>query len=332
MRRPRVLFCGLEFEDGYVHTRAYAVDNGLDVDVVRCARADVAREIARCDVAVPLMTKLDADTLKIGAAGALTHVLQFGVGLEGVDIACATALGVKVARIPSEKTGNATSTAELAVYLVLAALRRHDEMSASVRRRALGAPTGRALSECEVMILGWGAIGVKIAARLCGFECALTAARKSKWAEDESDRYGIPLRTVCDASDRDALYALLRTADVVCVACTQDPSNVGMIDEEFLSAMKSGAALVNIARGGLFDRDAVLKSLESGHLGYLASDVAWSEPVDPDDAVVRHERTYFTPHIAGVTHSSYRRMGAIVATSASRLDEFMNLSDIQVVN
>ena len=169
MRRPRVLFCGLEFEDGYAHTRAYVDDNDLDVDVARCAREDVAREISRCDVAVPLMTKLDAELLKIGAAGALTHVLQFGVGLEGVDIECATALGVTVARIPSEKTGNATSTAELAVYLVLAALRRHDAMSASVRSRKLGAPTGNALSECEVMILGWGAIGVKIAARLRGF-------------------------------------------------------------------------------------------------------------------------------------------------------------------
>ena len=135
MRRPRVLFCGLEFEDGYAHTRAYVDDNDLDVDVARCAREDVAREISRCDVAVPLMTKLDAELLKIGAAGALTHVLQFGVGLEGVDIECATALGVTVARIPSEKTGNATSTAELAVYLVLAALRRHDAMSASVRSR-----------------------------------------------------------------------------------------------------------------------------------------------------------------------------------------------------
>ena len=332
MRRPRVLFCGLEFEDGYAHTRAYVDDNDLDVDVARCAREDVAREISRCDVAVPLMTKLDAELLKIGAAGALTHVLQFGVGLEGVDIECATALGVTVARIPSEKTGNATSTAELAVYLVLAALRRHDAMSASVRSRKLGAPTGNALSECEVMILGWGAIGVKIAARLRGFECALTAARKSKWAEDESDRCGIPLRAVCATSDHDEFRALLRAADVVCVACTQDPSNAGMIDDEFLAAMKPGAALVNIARGGLFDRDAVLKSLKSGHLGYLASDVAWSEPVDPEDPIVRHEHTYFTPHIAGVTHSSYRMMGEIVATSASRLVEFRKLTDIQVVN
>jgi phosphoglycerate dehydrogenase-like enzyme len=72
--------------------------------------------------------------------------------------------------------------------------------------------------------------------------------------------------------------------------------------------------------------------LKSGHLGYLASDVAWSEPVDPEDPIVRHEHTYFTPHIAGVTHSSYRMMGEIVATSASRLVEFRKLTDIQVVN
>ena len=176
MTRPRVLFCGLEFSDGFNHTKSFVKERGLDVDVVRCPRERVLDEIRDADVAVPLMTTLDGDALSRGASGRLRLVLQFGVGLEGVDVDAASRHGVRVARIPSEKTGNATSTAEMAVYLLLAALRRHDDMRASVERRALGAPTGTALEDCEVLILGWGAIGVKIAERLRGFGCSMTAA------------------------------------------------------------------------------------------------------------------------------------------------------------
>lgn len=101
-----------------------------------------------------------------------------------------------------------------------------------------------------------------------------------------------------------------------------------MIDDEFLAAMKSGAALVNIVRGGLFDCDVVLKSLKSGYLGYLVSDVVWSEFVDFEDLIVRYEYTYFTFYIVGVTYSSYRMMGEIVVISVFCLVEFRKLIDI----
>ena len=332
MTRPRVLFCGLEFSDGFNHTKSFVEERGLDVDVVRCPRERVLDEIRDADVAVPLMTTLDGDALSRGASGRLRLVLQFGVGLEGVDVDAASRHGVRVARIPSEKTGNATSTAEMAVYLLLAALRRHDDMRASVERRALGAPTGTALEDCEVLILGWGAIGVKIAERLRGFGCSMTAARRSEWRDDESDRCGASLRAMCSTSDAGTFATLLGAADAVCVACTQDASNKGMIDAAFLGAMKPGAVLVNVARGGLFNRDDILDALESGRLGYLASDVAWSEPVDPNDAVVKHPRSYFTPHVGGVCHGSYKTMGRIVATWSSRLSEIESSDDIQLVN
>jgi phosphoglycerate dehydrogenase-like enzyme len=64
----------------------------------------------------------------------------------------------------------------------------------------------------------------------------------------------------------------------------------------------------------------------------VASDVAWSEPVDPNDAVVKHPRSYFTPHVGGVCHGSYKTMGRIVATWSSRLSEIESSDDIQLVN
>lgn len=75
--------------------------------------------------------------------------------------------------------------------------------------------------------------------------------------------------------------------------------------------MFQGSMLINIARGGLLDYDAVLDHLKSGHLGGLGIDVAWSEPFDPDDAILKFPNVIITPHVAGVTEPSYRYMAKV---------------------
>lgn len=72
-----------------------------------------------------------------------------------------------------------------------------------------------------------------------------------------------------------------------------------------------GAYIVNVARGGLLDYDAVLAALKSGHLGGLAIDVAWSEPFDPSDPILQFPNVLITPHVAGVTTYSYQNMGKV---------------------
>ena len=68
---------------------------------------------------------------------------------------------------------------------------------------------------------------------------------------------------------------------------------------------------MNIARGGLLDYDAVLANLQSGHLGGLAIDVAWTEPFDPSDPILQFPNVLITPHIGGVTTFSYHNMGKV---------------------
>ena len=114
------------------------------------------RWIQRYDVAVPLMTRVDEDVLEGdkkggGGGGKLKLVLQFGVGLEGVSIDAATRRDVKVGRIRSDKTPNAQSTAEMGVFLTLAALKRANECRTSVLRRTLGAPMGDSLFGAHVL-------------------------------------------------------------------------------------------------------------------------------------------------------------------------------------
>jgi phosphoglycerate dehydrogenase-like enzyme len=280
--KTKVLFCGLEFLEGWNQTRLAVEHAGLSdqIDVVRCDRVDVPREIQDAHVAVPLMTRLDATALQ--NANALRMVIQFGVGLEGVDEAACVAKGVVLARIPSEHTGNAASTAEMAVFLTLAAMREVWAMRSSVYfSKTLGSPMGATLSDKNVLIIGWGSVGKTVAAMLAPFGCSVSAAKRTTWASpdigsgaDEIERALAGKHVVGVTSEGDSdgatnentkhesLRAGLENAHVVILACTQTKENVGMVDDAFLNATRDGCVLVNVARGGLFQPDAILRALD----------------------------------------------------------------------
>ena len=116
-------------------------------------------------------------------------MLQFGVGLEGVSIDAATRRDVKVGRIRSDKTPNAQSTAEMGVFLTLAALKRANECRTSVLRRTLGAPMGDSLFGAHVLFIGFGRVA-KAQARMMkrGFGCKIFAlVRRKKGGEGKRE-------------------------------------------------------------------------------------------------------------------------------------------------
>lgn len=73
-----------------------------------------------------------------------------------------------------------------------------------------------------------------------------------------------------------------------------------------------GSILVNVSRGGILDYKSILHHLETGHLGGLGIDVAWTEPFDPKDPVLQFQNVLITPHVAGVTEFSYRTMAKVL--------------------
>lgn len=79
--------------------------------------------------------------------------------------------------------------------------------------------------------------------------------------------------------------------------------------------------LVNVARGGLLEYDAILEGLRSQHIGGLGLDVHWTEPFDPTDPVALHPRVILTPHVAGVTKLSYGNMAKVILEEAMRVQQ-----------
>lgn len=320
-----MLFCGIEFSGGEKCTRE-ALKPFPHVQLDVCPREQVPEKISGYDMCVVRMSQLSASVL--ANAKRLKFILQFGVGLEGVDIQAATEAGIKVARIPSEGTGNALACAEHALYLVIGLLRDQKGMAQAVTERRLGEPLGETLYGKTVLIIGYGGIGRELALRLSVFGVHILVIRSVEGVADA----GLP-SYIHEVGGPQQLPGFARRADVVFTCCTLTSKTKGIVDAKLLAVFKKGARLVNVARGGLLDYKAVRAALESGHLGGLGLDVAWYEPFDPDDPLLQLSNVLITPHVAGVTDMSYRSMGRIVADCAQQLHKgFSGMQGVQFVN
>ncbi|XP_022143657.1 uncharacterized protein LOC111013515 isoform X1 [Momordica charantia] len=310
----RVLFCGFQFSGSHNYTKEYLQPYPfIQVDVVPLE--DVPKVISNYHICIPKMMKLDSNV--ISRASQMKLIVQFGVGLEGVDIDSATKFGIKVARIPSGVTGNAMSCAEMAIYLTLGLLRKQKEMQIMVDQRRLGEPTGVTLHGKTVFILGYGNIGLELAKRLCPFGVRIIATKRSWTASSQLNGANDDL--VDEKGVHKDINKFASIADIVVCCLSLNSETAGTVNESFLSSMRKGSLLVNIARGGLLDYQSTLHSLESGHLGGLGIDVAWTEPFDPNDPILKFNNVIITPHVAGVTEHSYRAMAKVIGDVALQL-------------
>lgn len=277
-------------------------------ELATCAPDRLADNLDGVTAVCPLGATVSAEVMKAGTFG-LVH--QFGVGLEKVDVAAATELGILVARIPGDAAGNADSCAELAVLDLLALARRLDEARAAVaERRWFDRPKGMSLLGATVLIVGLGAIGTAVARRLAPFGPRLLAIRA------DPGKPSPPELELVAGPDR--LRELLGAADAVVCCAVFHAGNVNLFAAPEFASMKPGALFVNVARGGLVDEAALLAALESGQVGGAGLDVFAREPADPDSPLLRHPRVIATPHVAWYTEMMFRRSGAAFAANLRR--------------
>lgn len=300
----KVLFCGRDLRYAYVFTKDELADDP-DFEVIQCDRAAIPTELEDADVIVPLLTpRIPGEWLV--KAPALKLIIQYGVGVENIDIPAATELGVWVSNIPSAGTGNAASCAEMAIFLTLATLRHVHAMHESIQQQVTGLPLGTMLKGQAVLVVGFGNIAKELIVRLKPFGVAISALRRSPhWGHDSSE-----LASAAEAALHDRgtwpqdVPRLAAAADIIVLTCHQDANSAGMLNSEFLGYCKRGVRIVNVARGGLMDYDALRAGLESGHIGGMGLDVQPWEPFDPEDPIAKHPSVFLTPHVAGVTEQS----------------------------
>ena len=297
-----VIICGKLFTPVLEHFRQLMPEASLEqVEPER-----LAERVATAQVVIPAMTRID-DTL-LSRAPNLRLVQQWGAGLDTVDLAAATRHGGAVANVPTPGTGNAESVAEWSVMAAIAVSRGFPGIQRQVQPgHPWGAPAGRALLGKPAGIVGFGGTGRALAERLRPFGLRLVAVKRSP---DPALALSYGLDWI---GDMEALPRLLQEADYLFLCAPLTDDTRGMIDDRAFGLLPDGAILVNAARGGLVDREALIRALDAGKLAGAALDVFWEEPLPPGDPLVERPNVLASPHIAGVTDVSYAGIAGQVA-------------------
>ena len=236
----------------------------------------------------------------LDAAPSIRIVSQLAVGYDNIDVHAATERGVLVCNTPGVLTD---AVADLAFALMLAQARRLPEADAALRegRWGLWSPVfmlGHDLRDKTLGIIGLGAIGTAIAERARGFRMNLRYWSRSRKPDVESE-LGIEYRDLAD---------LLGESDYVHITVALSDETRGLIGAEQLAMMKPDAVLVNTARGPLVDQKALYEALKAGRLGGAALDVFESEPLSPQDPLLKLPNVVVSPHVGSATVETRRRM------------------------
>jgi D-3-phosphoglycerate dehydrogenase len=269
--------------------------DGADRSVLLPALAEVDAVIVRS------ATRIDAEAL--AAAPKLKVVARAGVGLDNVDVNAATQAGVLVVNAP---TSNITSAAEHAVALILACIRNIPAADASLKRGEWKRSkfTGMELAGKTVGVVGLGRIGQLVATRLAGFDVTLLAY----------DPY-VPVARAGQLGARLVpLEELLAASDVITIHLPKTPETLGLIGERELALVKPTARIVNAARGGLLDEQALAMALKDGRIAGAALDVFATEPCT-DSPVFGFDSVVVTPHLGASTDEAQEKAGTAVARS-----------------
>ncbi|BCL78419.1 2-Hacid_dh_11 domain-containing protein [Ktedonobacteria bacterium brp13] len=318
----KILFCREDFSKGLPwQGLAPYLENH---EIVTCDREHILDHLHGVDILVPSWATIGRDIIENGSFGL---IYQFGVGLEKVDIDAATQNGVYVTRIPAAGSGNAETVSEHAIFLMLA-LSRHFFQTQQIMQDALttgkwGQPAGSGLYNKTACIVGLGDIGAAVARRLAPFGMRLTGIR-------QNPEKGAPKGTDFAAIyGTDKLEKGLAEADYVIISVNYGQHNHHMFNAEALASIKPGAFIINIARGGLIDHDALQAALASGKIAGAGLDVFWEEPVDFRHPIFQYN-VIATPHIAGLTDSFYLNGARIFAENVNRYTRGQALH--QIVN
>ena len=249
-------------------------------------------------------TKVDAEVL--GATTKLKVVARAGVGLDNVEVPAATERGVMVVNAP---TSNIVSAAEHAMALLLAVARNVAAADASLRagQWKRSSYSGVELNGKTVGVVGLGKIGQLFAQRIAAFGTKLIAY----------DPYVSPARAAQLGIELVSLEDLLARADAISIHLPKTAETLGLIGAEELKKAKQGQLIVNAARGGLIDEEALAEALRSGHIGGAGIDVYKSEPTT-ESPLFELENVVATPHLGASTAEAQDR-AATPSSSTSEL-------------
>lgn len=270
---------------------------GLDVDEnTGLAPEELAAEIGAYDaIVVRSATKVRAPIIDAGAR--LKLIVRAGVGLDNVDVPYAEGKGIAVRNTPA---ASSNSVAELALGHILSLARHIGRGTVSMKA---GKWEKKALKGIEIEgktlgIIGIGRIGCALARKAAALGMRVISA----------DAY-LDVCPVAGLSEMVSMERLLAESDFISLHIPYDPAVGATLGEAEFAKMKNGVRIVNCARGGVVDEDALVAAIGSGKVAGAALDVFATEPLESDSAILAAENVSLTPHIGAATVEAQARVG-----------------------
>jgi phosphoglycerate dehydrogenase-like enzyme len=227
-------------------------------------------------------------------AGSVKWMHTFSAGLDRPLYRDLFNQGIRI----TKSSAQATAIAEYVISNVMTLFQGAFERKAHQKAHRWKTTPFRELWRTSWLIIGFGNIGQEVAKRLRGFDCEVTAVRRTK----EKHPYADAMITLSDLPEH------LARADVVVLACALNQETRRLADQKFFQSMKPESTFVNIARGGLVDEAAFIQALNSGVPQYAVLDVFDSEPLPEDSPLWALKNTIITPHCSYAgSGTSYRR-------------------------
>ncbi|GIX38625.1 MAG: D-3-phosphoglycerate dehydrogenase [Silanimonas sp.] len=295
----RVLACDGIHEDGLTLLReagwsVKTADAIKDPGTLSRALADVDVLIVRSATKVPAEALVHASHLKvIGRAGA---------GVDTIDVEAATDRGIAVMNAPD---GNTLAAAEQALALLFA-LARHVPAADAGMKAGLWPKNGLTGFELEgkrLGVIGLGRIGSTVARKARGIGMEVAAY----------DPFLPPAAAAKTAVPMMELEALLAWADIITLHVPRTKETTNLLSAERLAKMKRGAYLINAARGGLVDEEALLRLVEEGHLAGAGLDTFATEPLPADSPLRACKKLVLAPHLGASTSEAQQAVSTILA-------------------
>ncbi len=243
-------------------------------------------------------------------------IARAGVGVDNVDLEAATRQGIIVMNTPA---GNTTSTAELAFAMMIALARNIPQASAVMKAGGWDRSkfTGTQLAGKTLAVIGLGRIGLTLAKRALAFEMQVVGY-DPLLSEDRAREFGITLYRDVDQ--------IVDKCDFLSVHTPLTPETTGLLNAERLARMKKGARLINCARGGIIDEDALADAIESGHIGGAALDVFVEEPPAKDHRLRKLDKVITTPHLGASTAEAQE---AVAVEAAEIITAFLVNNEVR---
>lgn len=276
--------------------------DGLEVDDRNDLDEEELRSVIGGYQALIVRSRTQVTKEVLDKASELKVIGRAGVGVDNIDLDVATRRGIVVLNAPG---GNTVSAAELTFSLALAMIRNIPQADASVRRGEWDRTKfkGVELDGKTLGLVGAGRIGTEVArrARAFGMRVVVYDPYLSK---QRAEQHHMELVTLPD---------LLEESDLVSLHCPLTEETKGLIGSKELALMKKSAYLVNAARGGVVDEDALAEALAEGRLAGAALDVYAREPIDTESPLLELNNVVLSPHLGAATEEAQRSVGIEIA-------------------